>query len=164
MKKGSEYSRYYQLFDGYEDINDFITYIDDITGSLTEADSKNIAEQIVAIYGGLDQYHRFFINSYNGLYGRIKNDNNTIISDSIAMISFDTKRLYYIAGYSVFSSPDLSDVFNNNEPRNIYLVKYHNSEDEINAMLTGINDYIISSEHSDINQIIIKTIEFMNLD
>ena len=79
------------------------------------------------------------------------------------MISFDTKRLYYIAGYSVFSSPDLSDVFNNNEPRNIYLVKYYDSEDEINAMLKGINDYI-SLEHSDINQITIKTIEFTEFD
>lgn len=162
MKKGSEYSRYYQLYNGSDDINDFITYIDDITGNLTEDDSKNIAEQIEARYG-LDQYYRFFINSYNGLYGRIKNNDNTIISDSIAMISFDTKRLYYIAGYSVFSSLDLSDVFNNNEPRNIYLVKYYNSEDDINAMLKGINDYI-SSEHPDINQIIIKTIEFTWLD
>lgn len=159
MKKGSENLRYYQLFNGSYDINDFITYIDDITGSLTEADSKNIAEQIEARYGGLDEYHRFFINSYNGLYGRIKNDDGTIISDSIAMISFDTKRLYYIAGYSVFSSPDLSDVFNNNYPRNIYLVKFYGSEPDISAMLTGINDYI-SSEHPDINQITIKTIEF----
>lgn len=158
MKKGSE-NLYYQLFNGHEDIDDFITYIDDITGSLTEADSKNIAEQIVGRYGGLDKYHRFFINSYNGLYGRIKNDNDTIISDSIAMISFDTKRLYYIAGYSVFSSPDLSDVFDNNYPRNIYLVKFYGSEPDISAMLTGINDYI-SSEHPDINQITIKTIEF----
>lgn len=162
MKKGSENLRYYQLFNGSYDINDFITYIDDITGSLTEADSKNIAEQIEARYGH-DEYRRFFINSYNGLYGRIKNNDNTIISDSIAMISFDTKRLYYIAGYSVFSSPDLSDVFNNNEPRNIYLVKYHNREPDINAMLKGINDYI-SSEHQDINQITIKTIEFTALD
>ena len=156
MKKGSE-SSYYQLFNRHEDNNDFITYIDDITGSLTKVNLQNIAEQIDAKYGhGEDR--RFFINSYNGLYGRIKNG-NTIISDSIAMISFDTQRLYYIAGYSVFSSPDLSDVFNNNYPRNIYLVKYYNSEDEINAMLKGINDYI-SSEHSDINQITIKTIEF----
>ena len=46
MKKGSE-NLYYQLFNGHEDIDDFITYIDDITGSLTEVDSKNIAEQIV---------------------------------------------------------------------------------------------------------------------
>jgi hypothetical protein len=158
MKKGSENLRYYQLYNGSEDINDFITYIDDITGSLTEADSKNIAEQIVVRYDGLGEDRRFFINSYNGLYGRIKNG-NTIISDSIAMISFDTKRLYYIAGYSVFSSPDLSDVFNNNEPRNIYLVKFYGSEPDISAMLTGINDYI-SSEHPDINQITIKTIEF----
>lgn len=161
MKKASEYSSYYQLYNGSEDINDFITYIDDTTGSLTEADSKNIAEKIKARYS-LGEDRRFFINSYNGLYGRIKNG-NTIISDSIAMISFDTKRLYYIAGYSVFSSPDLSDVFNNNEPRNIYLVKYYNSENEINAMLTGINDYI-SLEHSEINQITIKTIEFTQLD
>ena len=116
MKKASEYLHYYQLYNGDKDINDFITYIDDITGSLTEADSKNIAEKIKARYDGLGEDRRFFINSYNGLYGRIKNDNNTIISDSIAMISFDTKRLYYIAGYSVFSSLDLSDVFNNNEP------------------------------------------------
>lgn len=160
MKKGSK-SSYYQLFNRHEDNNDFITYIDDITGSLTKVNSQNIAEQIDAKYGhGKDR--RFFINSYNGLYGRIKNG-NTIISDSIAMISFDTKRLYYIAGYSVFSSPDLSDVFNNNEPRNIYLVKYYNSENEINAMLTGINDYI-SLEHSEINQITIKTIEFTQLD
>lgn len=160
MKKASEYL-YYQLYNGSEDINDFITYIDDITGNLTEDDSKNIAEQIEAKYG-LGEDRRFFINSYNGLYGRIKNG-DTIISDSIAMISFDTQRLYYIAGYSVFSSPDLSDVFNNNEPRNIYLVKYYNSEDEINAMLAGINDYI-SSEHSDINQITINTIEFTEDD
>ena len=159
MKKGSE-NLYYQLFNRHEDIDDFITYIDDITGSLTEADSKNIAEQIEARYS-LDEYRRFFINSYNGLYGRIKNG-DTIISDSIAMISFDTKRLYYIAGYSVFSSPDLSDVFNNNEPRNIYLVKFYGSEPDISAMLTGINDYI-SSEHPDINQITIKTIEFPEL-
>ena len=163
MKKASEYLHYYQLYNVSEDLNDFITYIDDITGNLTEDDSKNIAEQIVARYYGLGEDRRFFINSYNGLYGRIKNSNDEIISNSIAMISFDTKRLYYIAGYSVFSSPDLSDVFNNNDPRNIYLVKYYNSENETNAMLTGINDYI-SSEHSDINQIIIKTIEFMNPD
>lgn len=162
MKKASEYL-YYQLFNGPEDINDFITYIDDINGSLTEDDSKNIAEQIKAEYDVLGEDRRFFINSYNGLYGRIKNDNDTIISDSIAMISFDTQRLYYIAGYSVFSSSDLSDVFNNNEPRNIYLVKYYNSKDEINAMLAGINDYI-SLKHSDINQITIKTIEFTELD
>lgn len=157
MKKGSE-DLYYQLYNGDKDIDDFITYIDDITGSLTEVDSKNIAEQIEEKYGH-DKNRRFFINSYNGLYGRIKNYDDTIISNSIAMISFDTKRLYYIAGYSVFSSPDLSDVFNNNEPRNIYLVKYDDSEDEINAMLKGINNYI-SLEHSDINQITIKTIEF----
>ncbi len=160
MKKASEYL-YYQLYNGSEDINDFITYIDDINGSLTEADSKNIAEQIKVRYSPSED-RRFFINSYNGLYGRIKNDNNTIISDSVAMISFDTQRLYYIAGYSVFSSSDLSDVFNNNEPRNIYLVKFYNSESEINAMLAGINDYI-SSEHPDINQITIKTIEFTEL-
>ena len=163
MKKASEESlHYYQLYNGSEDLNDFITYIDDITGSLTEANSKNIAEKIKARYDGLGEDRRFFINSYNGLYGRIKNG-NTIISNSIAMISFDTKRLYYIAGYSVFSSPDLSDVFNNNEPRNIYLVKFVDRESEINAMLAGINDYI-SSEHSDINQITIKTIEFTWLD
>ena len=161
MKKGSGDS-YYQLYNGDKDISDFITYIDDITGSLTEADSKNIAEQIKVRYDPSEDC-RFFINSYNGLYGRIKNDNNTIISDSVAMISFDTQRLYYIAGYSVFSSSDLSDVFNNNEPRNIYLVKFYNSESEINAMLAGINDYI-SSEHPDINQITIKTIEFTGLD
>ena len=166
MKKASEYL-YYQLYNGSEDLNDFITYIDDVTGSLTEVDSKNIAEQIKARYGrdgvALGEDRRFFINSYNGLYGRIKNDDDTIISDSIAMIYFDTQRLYYIAGYSVFSSPDLSDVFDNDVPRNIYLVKYYNSKDEINALLAGINDYI-SSEHSDINQITIKTIEFMEHD
>ena len=162
MKKASEYL-YYQLYNGHEDTSDFITYIDDITGSLTEVDSKNIAEQIKVRYDALGKDRRFFINSYNGLYGRIKNDNDTIISDSIAMISFDTKKLYYIAGYSVFSSSDLSDVFNNNQPRNIYLVKFFDSESDINAMLTGINDYI-SSEHSDINQITIKTIEFTEPD
>ena len=156
MKKASEYS-YYQLYNGFEDINDFITYIDDITGSLTEVDSSIIAEEIKARYS-LDEYRRFFINSYNGLYGRIKSS-DTIISDSIAMISFDTQRLYYIAGYSVFSSPDLSNVFNDNEPIDIYLVKYYDRESDINAMLAGINDYI-SSEHSDINQIRIETIEF----
>lgn len=161
MKKGSENLRYYQLYNGDKDINDFITYIDDISGSLTEVDSKNIAEQIKVRYNDLGEDRRFFINSYNGLYGRIKN-NDIIISNSIAMISFDTQRLYYIAGYSVFSSPDLSDVFNNNEPRNIYLVKYYDRESDINAMLAGINDYI-SSEHSDINQITIKTIEFTEL-
>lgn len=162
MKKASEYL-YYQLYNEHEDTSDFITYIDDITGSLTEVDSKNIAEQIKVRYDVLGKDRRFFINSYNGLYGRIKNDDDTIISDSIAMISFDTQRLNYIAGYSVFSSSDLSDVFNNNEPRNIYLVKFFDRESEINAMLAGINDYI-SSEHSDINQITIKTIEFTELD
>lgn len=163
MKKASEYLYYQLVHDKSEDIDDFITYIDDINGSLTESDSKNIAEQIEAIYDiGSSKDRRFFINSYNGLYGRIKNDNNIIISDSIAMISFDTQRLNYIAGYSVFSSSDLSDVFNNNDPRNIYLVKYYDSESDINAMLAGINDYI-SSEHSDINQITIKTIEFTEL-
>ena len=78
MKKASEYLHYYQLYNVSEDLNDFITYIDDITGNLTEDDSKNIAEQIVARYYGLGEDRRFFINSYNGLYGRIKNSNDEI--------------------------------------------------------------------------------------
>lgn len=161
MKKGSEDS-YYQLFNKHTDY-DFITYIDDITGSLTEADSKNIAEQIVVRYDDPGE-HRFFINSYNGLYGRIKNG-DTIISDSIAMISFDTKRLYYIAGYSVLSSNELSGVFDEQQQQQIYIIK--NTNDNINAkqntsaFLTGMDDYIIS-KHSYINQITIRIVDLDN--
>ena len=108
---------------------------------------------------GVDDNRRFFISSYNGLYGKIKDNNGEVINNSVASVSFDTQRLNYIAGYSMFSPNDLSDVFDGN--RQIYIIKNKNKEKYTDALLTGIDDYIIA-EHSDVNKITIKTVGFYN--
>ena len=164
MTKWEEYSYYDLVVDNKAGVDDFITYIDDLESVFGE---DNLRDLVNAIQGcGIEDRCRFFINSYNGVYGRIKNINDEIISNSIASVSFDTQRLNYIAGYSVLSSNELSGVFDGQQQ--IYIIK--NTNDNINnvkqntsAFLTGMDDYIIS-EHPDITDINKITIRIVDLD
>ena len=161
MTKGEEYSYYNLVVEKIADVDDFITYIDDFESVFGEDDLRNLVGKIQEC--GIEDNSRFFINSYNGLYGRIKNSNDEIISKSIASVSFDTQRLNYIAGYSFLSSNNLSGVFDGQQQ--IYIIK--NKNDSINvkqdtsAFLTGMDDYIIS-KHPDINKITIRIVDLDN--
>lgn len=179
MTKGEEQS-YYSLvtsdnakIEETGDADDFITYIDDYEYVLKELNLKDLANKLKNL--GISDNRRFLINSYNGSYGKIKNDDYEVINNSVASISFDTKRLNYIAGYSMFSSNDLQGVFD--EQQQIYVIKNNNETQytdidadiqltytDMDVLLTGMDDYI-TAKHSNItNNITINVVGFSNSD